>query len=185
MRIIGGEYRSRTLNAPKGMTTRPTLDQTREALFNILQGRVADARFLDLYAGSGAVALEAVSRGATSAVLCDSSRAACACIRENIQRLGCEAKTRLLEMPDQRAIPLLEREGAQFDLIFLDPPYAMDLTPVLAALKGANLLAAGGLVIAEHAADTGFAPPEGWTLARRKVYRDTALSFYEEDACAP
>ena len=185
MRIIGGEYRSRTLNAPKGMTTRPTLDQTREALFNILQGRVADARFLDLYAGSGAVALEAVSRGATRAILCDSSRAACACIRENIQRLGCEARTRLLEMPDQRAIPLLEREDAQFDLIFLDPPYAMDLTPVLAALKGASLLAAGGLVIAEHAADTGFALPEGWTLARKKVYRDTALSFYEEDACAP
>ena len=181
MRIIGGEYRSRTLNAPKGMTTRPTLDQTREALFNILQGRVADARFLDLYAGSGAVALEAVSRGAAGAVLCDSSRAACTCIRENIQRLGCQARTRLLEMPDQRAIPLLRHEGAQFDLIFLDPPYAMDLSPVLAALKDAALLAAGGLVIAEHAADTGFPAPEGWMLARRKVYRDTALSFYEED----
>ena len=185
MRIIGGEYRSRTLNAPKGMATRPTLDQTREALFNILQGRVADARFLDLYAGSGAVALEAISRGAEGAVLCDSSRAACACIRDNIRRLGCEAKTRLLEMPDQRAIPLLQREGAQFDLIFLDPPYAMDQTPVLASLKNARLLATGGLVIAEHAADADFPAPGSWRLARRKVYRDTALSFFEEDACAP
>jgi len=178
MRIIGGEYRSRTLNAPKGMSTRPTLDQTREALFNIRQGRVTGARFLDLYAGSGAVALEALSRGAAGAVLCDSSRAACACIRDNILRLGCEARARLLEMPDQRAIPLLRREGAQFDLIFLDPPYATDLAPVLAALKNADLLADGGLVVAEHAAGSNPVPPEGWALNRRKVYRDTALSFF-------
>lgn len=182
MRIVGGTYRSRTLSAPKGLTTRPTLDQTREAVFNILQMRVAGARFLDLYAGSGAVALEAVSRGADSAVLCDQSRAACACIRENIARLGCADRTRLLEMPDQRAIALLEKEKTQFDLIYLDPPYAMDLTPVLASLKDAGLLAEGGLIIAEHAANAEFDAPQGWRMARRKVYRDTALSFYEEDA---
>ncbi len=179
MRIIAGRYRSRPLNAPKGMTTRPTLDQTREALFNILQGRTEGARFLDLYAGSGAVALEAVSRGAAYAVLCDQSRAACACIRENIRRLDCGAETRLLEMPDQRAIPLLAREGARFDLIYLDPPYAMDLTPVLGLILQSGLLAQDGLMIAEH--DTASAPgtPAGLVLSRRKVYRDTALSFYE------
>ncbi len=182
MRIIGGTFRSRTLNAPKGQTTRPTLDQTREAVFNILQMRVADALFLDLYAGSGAVALEALSRGAAGAVLCDQSRAACACIRENIARLGCEDRTRLLEMPDQRAIALLAKEGARFDLIYLDPPYAMDLEPVLASLREAGLLASGGLIVAEHAANTDFSAPQGWRMARRKVYRDTALSFYEEDA---
>ena len=180
MRIVGGIYRSRTLNAPKGMATRPTLDQTREALFNILQGRIAGARFLDLFAGSGAVALEAVSRGAETAALCDQSRAACACIRENIRRLDCEERTRLLEMPAERAMALLCREQAQFDLIFLDPPYAVDLGPVLAGLKEKALLAPGGLVIAEHAADKDFPAPEGWAMMRRKVYRDTALSFYEE-----
>ena len=178
MRIIAGEYRSRPLTAPKGTNTRPTLDQTREALFNILQGRVEGTRFLDLYAGSGAVALEAVSRGAASAVLCDQAHAACACIRENIRKLGCESKTRLMEMPDQRAVAMLAREGAQFDLIYLDPPYAMDLTPVLAALKESDLLAPDGLIIAEHDASTEITPPEGWRLTRRKVYRDTALSFY-------
>ena len=182
MRIIGGTYRSRPLYAPKGQTTRPTLDQTREAVFNILQMRVADARFLDLYAGSGAVALEALSRGAASAVLCDQSRAACQCIRENIARLGCGDRARLLEMPDQRAISQLEKESDRFDLIYLDPPYAMDLAPVLAALKDAQLLAEGGLIIAEHDAHADFPAPEGWRMARRKVYRDTALSFYEEDA---
>ena len=178
MRIIGGTYRSRTLNAPKGMTTRPTLDQTREALFNILQGRVADAWFLDLYAGSGAVALEAVSRGAARGVLCDQSRAACACIRENIARLGCGEQARLLEMPDARAVVLLSREKAQFDLIYLDPPYAMALTPVLQSLRDAGLLAEGGMVIAEHDAGSEIVPPPGWGLIRRKGYRDTALSFY-------
>ena len=178
MRIIAGEYRSRPLTAPRGTNTRPTLDQTREALFNILQGRVEGTRFLDLYAGSGAVALEAVSRGAASAVLCDQAHAACACIRENIRKLGCESKTRLMEMPDLRAVAMLAREGAQFDLIYLDPPYAMDLTPVLAILKEADLLAPGGLIIAEHDASTEITPPEGWQLTRRKVYRDTALSFY-------
>ena len=182
MRIIAGRYRSRPLTAPKGMTTRPTLDQTREALFNILQGRVEGAVFLDLFAGTGAVALEAVSRGAARAVLCDQSRAACACIRENIRRLDCAESARLLEMPAERAIPLLQRENAQFDLIYLDPPYAVDLTPVLAALRGASLLAPGGLVIAEHGADTQPQPPAGWRLSRRKDYRDTALTFYEEEA---
>ena len=85
-------------------------------------------------------------------------------------------------MPDQRAIALLEKESARFDLIYLDPPYAMDLAPVLAALKDAQLLAEGGLIIAEHDAHADFPAPEGWRMARRKTYRDTALSFYEEDA---
>ena len=82
MRIIGGEYRSRPLKAPRGMTTRPTLDQVREALFNILQGEIEGISVLDLYGGSGAVALEALSRGASRAVICDQSRDALAVIRE-------------------------------------------------------------------------------------------------------
>ena len=183
MRIIAGEYRSRPLSAPKGMSTRPTLDQTREALFNILQGRTDGARFLDLYAGSGAVALEAVSRGASLAVMCDQSRAACACIRQNIRNLGCEDRVRLLEMPDARAMELLRRDGERFDLIYLDPPYVMELTGVLAQLVEARLLDEGGLVIAEHDAKHSPAAPKGMVLSRRKQYRDTVLSFYQwEDA---
>ena len=181
MRIIAGQYRSRPLTAPKGMTTRPTLDQTREALFNILQGRTQGALFLDLYAGSGAVALEAVSRGAAFAVLNDQSRTACACIRSNIERLGCADRTRLLEMPDQRAVRLLTEERAVFDLIYLDPPYRMDLTPVLAAVMQGGLLASAGMIIAEHDAKTEPVPPAGLYLARQKVYRDTALSFFAEE----
>ena len=181
MRIIGGRFGSRPLTAPRGMATRPTLDQTREALFNILQARVADSTVLDLYAGSGAIALEALSRGASSAVLCDQSPAACTCIRENIARLGCGGMARLLAMPDRQALQLLERENARFDLIYLDPPYAMDLGPVLALLAPTALLAEDGLIIAEHSRTSDPACPEGLTLTRRKLYRDTALSFYQRD----
>ena len=178
MRIVGGRYRSRQIDAPKGMDTRPTLDQTREALFNILQGRVEDTVFLDLFAGSGAVGLEAVSRGAREAVLCDHSRAACACIRENIRRLGCEPSARLLAMPAEQALRLLASEGVRFDLVYLDPPYAVSLTAYLAALAEFRLLAPCGLVIAEHRADTPPEAPAPLALTRRKAYRDTVLSFY-------
>ena len=179
MRVIGGQYRSRTLTAPRGVTTRPTLDQTREALFNILQGRTEGTAFLDLYAGSGAVALEAVSRGARRAVLVDRSRSACAAIRENIVRLGCGDRSRLLCMTDRQAIRLLAEENERFDLMYLDPPYALDTAPVLALLTEEGLLADAGLIIVEHAADSPPAAPAALTLARRKAYRGTALSFYE------
>ena len=177
MRIVGGIYRSRTLNAPKGMATRPTLDQTREALFNILQGRIADARFLDLFAGSGAVALEAVSRGAETAALCDQSRAACACIRENICRLGCEERTRLLEMPAERAMALLCREQAQFDLIFLDPPYAMtDLREVTEALL--PLLAEEGMIVLEHQAEARIQTAEALEAVRSRSWGYCGVTFF-------
>ncbi len=181
MRVIAGKYGSRPLRAPRGMTTRPTLDQTREALFNMLQGRTEAARFLDLYAGTGAVALEALSRGAQRAVLCDQSRAACACIRENIRSLGCEAQARLLEMPDIRAIALLAREGMRFDLVYLDPPYAMNLTQAMTLIVRSDLLAPGALLITETDATSAPAAPDGLRQIRRKVYRDTALTFFEAE----
>ncbi|MBQ8082309.1 MAG: 16S rRNA (guanine(966)-N(2))-methyltransferase RsmD [Clostridia bacterium] len=177
MRIVGGIYRSRPLTAPKGMTTRPTLDQVREALFNILQGQVGGARFLDLYAGSGAVGLEAVSRGAAMVVLCDQSRDAQQAIRRNIEALQAGEKTRVLSMRDAEAIRRLSREGERFDLIYLDPPYAMPLEPTVGLLLESDLLAPEGLIIAEH--DKKHEPkPEGLCLLKRREYRDTVLSFY-------
>ena len=122
MRIIAGEMRSRTILAPKGTDTRPTLDRTRESLFNIIAAWCPDARVLDLYAGSGALALEAISRGAQSAVLCDSSREAARVIKANIEALRVQDRARLLPMMDSQALALLGREGARFDLVFLDPP---------------------------------------------------------------
>lgn len=178
MRIIAGEMRSRKLKAPEGMDTRPTADRVKEALFSILGSRVYGARVLDLYAGSGALALEALSRGAECAVLCDLSREACRVIRENISSLGCEGKARLLQMRDTAALEALKTAGQAFDLIFLDPPYRMDAAPVCAAIVKAGLMKDDGVIIVEHGRET---PPNAAAplkLFDRRQYGAAGLSLY-------
>ncbi len=178
MRIIAGEMRSRRLKAPEGMDTRPTADRVKEALFSILAGRVYGARVLDLYAGSGALALEALSRGAKSAVLADCGRDACRVIQENIDALGCGDRAALLRMKDAAALSALQKQNARFDLIFLDPPYRMDTAPVCALILEAGLLAPDGVIVIEHSRDTqpGIAPP--LLLRDRREYGAAGLSFY-------
>jgi 16S rRNA (guanine966-N2)-methyltransferase len=120
VRVIAGRFRGQTLAAPRGRATRPTSDRVREALFSILVS-VDGARVLDLFAGSGALAIEALSRGASEATLVDSSAAAIAAIRRNLAALGVSAEPRR-----QRAAAFLEQarvDGRQYDLVFLDPPY--------------------------------------------------------------
>jgi 16S rRNA (guanine966-N2)-methyltransferase len=120
VRIVGGQFRGRTIHAPRGRATRPTPERVREALFSILAD-VEDARVLDLFAGSGALAIEALSRGATEATLVDSSHAAIAAIRRNLDSLELRAEVRR-----ERALPFLagaRAGGRQYDLVFVDPPY--------------------------------------------------------------
>lgn len=184
MRIIAGEKRSRKIEAPQGQDTRPTADRVKEALFSMLQRRVYDARVLDLYAGSGALSLEALSRGAASAVLVDMSFKAGKIIRQNIETLDYGDRARFLNMEDMRAIAQLENEGQQFDLIFLDPPYRLSTTDTCARLAK-KLLAMDGMIICEHDKKTPPDTPEGLTLADRREYGITGLSFFvregEED----
>jgi 16S rRNA (guanine966-N2)-methyltransferase len=147
MRVIAGIYGGRELVAPRGRTTRPTSDRVREALFSIL-GDVSETRVLDLFAGSGALAIEALSRGAAEATLVDSSAAAVAAIRRNLHRLGIEASVRRA-----KALAFLERargSGPDYDLVFLDPPYrhASSLSAELSAALG-PVLAAEARVVAE------------------------------------
>lgn len=182
MRIIAGEFRSRVILAPKGSDTRPTLDQTRESLFNILRDRVEDAAVLDLFAGSGALALEALSRGAKSAVLVDLSRAACGVIRRNIESLGLSSRAALYQADAAVAVDRLSKKSALFDLIFLDPPYRVSLTDTLKACFAGGLLAENGLIIAEHALQTPPVCPPGLQLIDRRDYRGTAISFYGRDS---
>jgi 16S rRNA (guanine(966)-N(2))-methyltransferase RsmD len=137
MRVIGGEYGGRELVAPKGKGTRPTSDRVREALFSIL-GDVEGARVLDLYAGSGALGIEALSRGAAEATLVDSSRAAIEAVRRNLGALQLEAE--VVGQPVARFLERARRNARQYDLIFLDPPYRLasslghQLTEALAAV---------------------------------------------------
>ena len=178
MRIIAGAMRSRKLKAPEGMDTRPTLDRVKESLFSILQHQVPSARVLDLYAGSGALALEAISRGAESAVLVDCAPRACRAIRENIESLDCGGRAALIQMKDTAALNLLAREQRQFDLVFLDPPYRMDAAPVCALIAGLGLLSRDGMIVVEHSRET--APDVRPPLIRtdHRDYGIVGLSFY-------
>ena len=177
MRIIAGEARSRTIEAPKGRDTRPTLDRVRENLFNILQMRVYGSRVLDLFSGSGALALEAVSRGAASAVMVDHDRAANLCEKKNAAALRFEDRTKIMLADWQAAVSSLEASGERFDLIFLDPPYAMrDLTGVTAALL--PLMAEDARVIAEHQADAPYAVCDALERVDARRYGFVGVTIY-------
>lgn len=179
MRIIAGEMRSRKLKAPEGMDTRPTADRVKEALFSILGSRVYGARVLDLYGGSGALALEAISRGAESAVICDMSAKACGVIQENIDALGCQSRAKLLRMKDTAALSALQKKGDAFDLIFLDPPYRMNTAPVCQMIMEYGLLKPEGMIVVEHDRNT---PPDilpPLTQTDHREYGAAGLGFYQ------
>jgi 16S rRNA (guanine966-N2)-methyltransferase len=180
MRIISGEARGRRLRAPRGAATRPTADRVREALFNIL-GSAAGLSVLDLFAGTGALALEALSRGAAQAVLVDHAEAAVRVIQDNVATLGYQERARVLRLDVERALRLLARQGQRFDLIFVDPPYeGPAAAATLAGLGDGSLLAPGGLVVVEH--DNRNRPLEQQgvlRLSQRRKYGQTEVSFYE------
>jgi 16S rRNA (guanine(966)-N(2))-methyltransferase RsmD len=176
------------LKSGPGLATRPTKDVVRRILFDILAPRVADAAFLDLYAGFGAVGLEALSRGAARAVFVERRRECCQLIAENLQRTGLHEGSEVVCADVLRALLQLQQEGESFDVIFADPPYltaqAVDCLAWLGEQPG--LLKAEGVVIVQHHVREELAAAGG-PLARRRTRRvgDTQLSFYARDEEAP
>ncbi|WP_346026383.1 16S rRNA (guanine(966)-N(2))-methyltransferase RsmD [Beduinella massiliensis] len=176
MRIISGSARGRTICAPQGMDTRPTQDYVRESLFNILRARVPEARVLDLFAGSGALGLEAVSRGAQGAVFVDSGRAAVQCVKKNVAALRMETQCEVLSCDWRAAIARLSDRA--FDLVFMDPPYRMENTgEMCAALLAAGALAEDGLIVVEHRRGLPPALADGLEAADTRRYGDTEVTF--------
>ncbi len=183
MRIIAGRFRSRVLAGPRGMATRPTSDRLRETLFNVLAGRIDGAAFLDLYAGSGAVGLEALSRGAAQVTCVERAQAAREVLWTNVRRLGAQDGVRVRA---ESAAAYLARASGPWNIVFLDPPYdaAGEYEATLGLLGGprVDLLAADAVVVAEHRRRDRLDESYG-ALKRTRLLEqgDAALSFYAID----
>jgi 16S rRNA (guanine966-N2)-methyltransferase len=180
MRVIAGTARGIRLQAPRGLAVRPTSDRVRESLFNILQPRLGRARFLDLFAGTGANGIEALSRGAAAAAFVESDRDAVESIRANLAKAGFVAKALVVrgELPGAAARGVVPT--GPWDIVFADPPYVWNQWTELAEyLTRRGLVAPDGLVIAEHADDNDPGEIFGELPRYRSAkYGRTALSFY-------
>lgn len=181
MRVIAGKYKSRRLEAPQGIETRPTSDRLRETLFNVVSPGIENTVWLDLFAGSGAIGIEALSRGASSVYFVESSAAASRTIRKNLHTLEIKEGAEVFERDVVAALRMLDTLLVTCDFVFLDPPYRKlgDYERVLSFLSQSRLLDPGSRVIAEH--DKHFDPGDTFgSLRRYRVLRqgDAVLSFY-------
>lgn len=184
MRVLGGAAKGRRLKAPKGQRLRPTAARVKEALFNILPHDLSGLRVLDLFAGTGSLSVEALSRGAAKAVLVDASRAAGLAIRENLRSMGLSGRCEVWGAPVLKATRALGRRGEKFELIFLDPPYEKGwIGKILRALAKEDLLETRGILVAEHSVREKIDDHYGRLRLRdQRRYGTTLLSFFENGA---
>jgi 16S rRNA (guanine966-N2)-methyltransferase len=182
MRVVGGEFRGRPLASPKAGSSaiRPTTDRTRESLFNILSHgwpeKLANTRMIDIFAGTGAVGIEALSRGVSTVLFIEQSAEGRGLVRTNIEAFGLEGRTKLFRRDATRLGDIGKMEP--FDFVFADPPYGKGLAGrALVSLRDGGWLKPGALVIVEETAAADFEPPEGFTLAERRDFGDTRMYF--------
>jgi len=179
VRVIGGSAKRRRLRVPDTPGTRPTGDRARESLFNVLTPRLAGAVFLDAFAGSGAVGIEALSRGARRAVFVERDRAAARVVAENVELCGFAAATTVVADAWVAAARRMHADGDCFDVAFFDPPYdGDDAASCLSALRKQGLLGAAGVAVIEHRTDRRPQDVGGWKLQRRLAVGDTSFSFF-------
>lgn len=179
LRVIAGELKGRRLHTIPGLKTRPTADRTREAVFNILGSAVCGAHVLDVFAGTGAFGIEALSRGAASALFIEIGREALGVLAGNIQTCGLTDRVSVVRWDASRNLNCLGQHEPKFDLAFLDPPYHRSLVaPALSNLHAAHCLATGALLVVEHGADDPFPePPAPYLLRDQRRYGKTLVSF--------
>ena len=187
MRVIAGKFRSRNLQSLPGTDTRPTYDRLKETLFNVLAsaGKLDGAIFVDLFAGTGSIGIEALSRGATRVYFAEEARKAAQLIRTNLQSLGIADEGEVFERSAAESLRLLEDSGVRADVVFLDPPYKLQgaYSQVLRIISQSDLLGENGIVVAEH--DKRFDPGNGeGELHRYRTLQqgESALSFYRVEA---
>ena len=174
MRVIAGTAKRLQLKTVKGMSTRPTTDRIKETLFNMLQNDILGCRFLDLFSGSGAIGIEALSRGADNAVFVENSKEAVACIRENLRFTKLADSGIVMESSVLTAVSMLESENRQFDIVFMDPPYNNNIErEVLDRLKSSDIIHEDTIIIVEAALETDFSyvSSMGYTIIKEKKYK--------------
>jgi RNA methyltransferase, rsmD family len=184
MRVIAGIARSVPLITPKGLETRPTSDQIKETLFNMLQGYTEGANFLDLYAGSGQIGIEALSRGAEFAAFVEKSDEAVKCIKANIDKTKFVDKSMILKLEVLSGIRTLELEKKRFDIVFLDPPYNQGLEQgILTALVGSAILNDEVIIIVEASKNTDFSFVDylGLKIVKDKIYKNNRHLFLRKN----
>lgn len=179
MRIIAGKFRRIELTSPESI--RPTEGKVKKSLFDILSGAIAGVNFLDLFAGSGAVGIEALSRGAARAVFVDKDKACCEAIEENLNKIKQNAE--VINTDTDRALDILSNSGNKVDIIFIDPPYYSDLTKkTLQKISACDILSPCALVIVQHYKKDDCCESIGkLTRCKIKKYGDTVLSFFEKE----
>lgn len=181
IRIIGGTAGGRKLHVPLGLATRPTSDRVKENLFNIIGAQVDGAAVLDVYAGTGALAIEALSRGAGRALLVDDASSAVEVIEQNLKTIGFKERARVEHIRAEISLKALVEQGKRFDLIFLDPPYRINPVELELVVRfAARLLSERGLAVLEHRSTQDIADLGAWvTVCDSRVYGDTGLTFFK------
>ena len=179
MRVITGKARGVQLKTPEGMKTRPTTDRVKEALFSIIQFEIPGAKVLDLFGGTGQLGIEALSRGAASAVFVDAAEPACKLIRENLKRTKLDQQGRVIRGD---YLDFLKRNREQFDIIFLDPPYAeVFLENALKCITEIDILQSNGIIVTERPLDKELPwEYEGYQRSRDYKYGKTLLTVYRK-----
>ena len=179
VRVISGSARGLKLNTPGDDRVRPTTDRVKESMFNIIQDWVYDSQVLDLFAGSGALGIEALSRGASQAVFCDNSLDSIKIIKSNIEKARVADRSQIVSGDFKRCLRDMEAKNQSFDMIFVDPPYYEGLfEEVLDTIRSCKILKKDGIVIVEHDAKKPIGQVEGLEVYKEKKYGITMLTFY-------
>jgi len=182
LRVISGFAKGRHLKTPRGKWVRPTSDRVKESLFNILASKIPASVFLDLFAGSGSIGIEALSRGCTKAIFVDINPRAILFIKDNLSSLGFTGKARIFKLDVLKALDLFKKQNLKFDIVFMDPPYFKKYeVKALEKTNESGLLKKGGTVVIESSKKTILPSRVGdFFLYRRTEYGDTALNFYQK-----
>jgi 16S rRNA (guanine966-N2)-methyltransferase len=186
VRVIGGEFKGRKLSVSRGRQIRPSSDRVREAIFDILGPAWTFPRVLDLFAGTGSLGIEALSRGAEEAVFVEQGKGALTVLKGNLKALGLKARSWVLPLSAKKGIAVLGERGEVFDLIFMDPPYGKDMVgKTVDEIVRRGILAATGVIVAEHASRDRILPPLGLELSQQRRYGDTTVSFFHKGSPSP